>query len=180
MIVIYRANRGDVVISECSIAELAKASGVTSRTLRHYDAIGLLPADRTSSGGVRYYGEASVLRLQQILILREFGLGLAEIAEIVDEEKDPLTALRSHLMKLLAERERFDRLATTVASTIAHLEGERGMKPEELFEGLDPAKQARYETELVEKYGKEAEEHIAESKRRMAGWDKAPGPGDRR
>lgn len=160
------------MISECSIAELAKVSGVTSRTLRHYDAIGLLSADRTSSGGVRYYGEASMLRLQQILILREFGLSLAEIAKIVDEEKDSLTVLRTHLMKLLAERKRFDVLATTVARTIAHLEGEKGMKPEELFEGLDPVKQAQYEAELVEKYGKEAEEHITESKRRIAGWDK--------
>ncbi|MET8506299.1 MerR family transcriptional regulator [Streptomyces sp. NPDC004787] len=161
-----------MVIGECSIAELAKASGVTSRTLRHYDAIGLLPADRTSSGGVRYYSKASVLRLQQILILRKLGLGLAEISGIVDEDTDPLTALRRHLMKVLAERDRFDRLAATVATTIAHLEGGKGMKPEELFTGLDPVKQAQYEAELVGKYGKEAEEHIEQSKRRMSGWDK--------
>ncbi|WP_327267267.1 TipAS antibiotic-recognition domain-containing protein [Streptomyces sp. NBC_01218] len=159
------------VAEEWSITALAAMSGLTSRALRHYDALGLLPADRAGSGGKRYYGEASVLRLQSILLLRELGLGLAEIAEVVDEEKDAVTALRGHLVKLLAERERFDQLAKTVANTLAHLEGTTPMNPAELFEGLDPVKQAQYETELVDRHGKKVMEHITESKRRMAGWD---------
>ncbi|RLV09869.1 MerR family transcriptional regulator [Streptomyces griseocarneus] len=161
------------MVEEWSIAELARTSGVTSRTLRHYDAIGLLPADRIAAGGVRHYGRASVLRLQQILVLRELGLGLPEIAEVVNEDKDAAEALRGHLMRLLAERERFDRLARTVADTIAHLEGEKQMKPEELFEGIDPVRQAAYEAEIVDRFGPEAEAHIAEGKRRMAVWDKS-------
>ncbi|MFG2606563.1 MerR family transcriptional regulator [Streptomyces sp. NPDC048514] len=158
---------------EWSIAELAKSSGLTSRTLRHYDEIGLLPATAVSGSGMRFYDADSVLRLQRILVLRELGLSLSEITGIVDQETDAVVALRSHLLNLLAQRDRFDRLAATVARTIAHLERENEVKPEELFEGLSPADQARYESELIAKYGPEAERHIAESKRRMASWGKS-------
>ncbi|MET8575781.1 TipAS antibiotic-recognition domain-containing protein [Streptomyces sp. NPDC005012] len=157
---------------EWPIARLAKASGVTVRTLRHYDAIGLLPADHQGPGGVRHYSAASALRLQRILLLRDLGLGLAEIAAIVDEEKDAAEALRSHLTGLLAERRRMDRLVETVAATIAHLEGERDMALEDLFDGIDPARQAVHEAELVDRFGEEARHHIEESRRRTAGWDR--------
>lgn len=63
-----------------STAEVARISGVTSRTLRHYDAVGLLPPARIGAGGLRFYGEAELLRLQRILVLRELGLGLVRIA----------------------------------------------------------------------------------------------------
>ncbi|MFE5211924.1 TipAS antibiotic-recognition domain-containing protein [Streptomyces sp. NPDC056600] len=158
---------------EWSITRLAKASGVTVRTLRHYDAVGLLPADRLGAGGVRHYTAASALRLQRILLLRGLGLGLSEIAAVVDEEKDAVEALRTHLDGLLAERRRVERLVETVTATIAHLEGERDMALEELFDGIDPARQAAYEAELVDRYGDEARQQIAESRRRTAGWDRA-------
>ena len=61
---------------EWPIAEVARMSGVTARTLRHYDETGLLPPARTGAGGHRYYGPAQLLRLQQILVLRTLGLGL--------------------------------------------------------------------------------------------------------
>jgi DNA-binding transcriptional MerR regulator len=158
---------------EWPIARLAKAAGVTVRTLRHYDAIGLLPADRQGPGGVRHYTAASALRLQHILLLRRLGLGLPEIASVVDEEKDAVEALRAHLAGLLAERRRVERLVETVAATIAHLEGERDMALEELFDGIDPARQAVHEAELVDRFGEEARRHIEESRRRTSGWDRA-------
>jgi DNA-binding transcriptional MerR regulator len=69
-----------------SIAEVARMSGVTSRTLRHYDQIGLLPPTWIASNGYRHYEEDDLLRLQQILLLRELGLGLAEIASVLDHQ----------------------------------------------------------------------------------------------
>jgi DNA-binding transcriptional MerR regulator len=158
---------------EWSITRLAKASGVTVRTLRHYDAVGLLPADRLGPGGVRHYTAASALRLQRVLLLRELGLGLSEIAAVVDEEKDAVEALRAHLTGLLAERRRVERLVETVTATIAHLEGEREMALEDLFDGIDPARQAAHEAELIDRFGDDARRHIAESRRRTAGWDRA-------
>jgi MerR family transcriptional regulator, thiopeptide resistance regulator len=53
-----------------SIADVARMSNVTARTLRHYDAIGLLPPAWTAAGGRRYYEREQLLRLQQVLLLR--------------------------------------------------------------------------------------------------------------
>ncbi|MBZ4322876.1 MerR family transcriptional regulator [Streptomyces huiliensis] len=104
------------------IAEVARMSGVTARTLRHYDEIGLLPPARTGVNGHRYYGERELLRLQQVLVLRALGLGLPEIGRILAAHVDELEALRGHHRRLLAERDRIDALAATVARTITELE----------------------------------------------------------
>ena len=64
-----------------SIQEIARLVGTTSRTLRHYDEIGLLPPARIAANGYRHYDEAALVRLQRILLLRELGLGLPAIAE---------------------------------------------------------------------------------------------------
>ena len=104
-----------------SITEVARMSGVSSRTLRHYDEIGLLPPARVADNGYRYYARAELLRLQQILLLRELGLGLADIASILDSQLDAVQALRAHHRRLLAERDRLTVLARTVARTIDEL-----------------------------------------------------------
>jgi DNA-binding transcriptional MerR regulator len=139
-----------------SIAEVARMSGVTSRTLRHYDEIGLLPPGRIASNGYRHYEEDDLLRLQQILVLRELGLGLTEIAGILDLQADEAEALRAHHKRLLAERDRLATLAGTVERTIAELEERKEgsdmpkiSKPENLFEGFDPA---QYDAEARERW----------------------------
>ncbi|WP_327239279.1 MULTISPECIES: MerR family transcriptional regulator [unclassified Streptomyces] len=129
------------------IAEVARMSGVTARTLRHYDEIGLLPPARIGTNGHRYYEERQLLQLQQILVLRALGLGLPEIGRILAAQVDELEALRGHRRRLLAERDRLDALAGTVSRTIAELEQSRKdgrtmtsiNRPENLFEGVRPA-----------------------------------------
>ncbi|WP_031044176.1 MerR family transcriptional regulator [Streptomyces sp. NRRL F-5650] len=128
------------------IAEVARMSGVTARTLRHYDEIGLLPPARVGTNGHRYYGEPQMLRLQQILVLRALGLGLPEIGRVLAEQVDEVEALRGHHRRLLAERDRLDALAGTVSRTIAELEQSRKdgrpmtiNRPENLFEGVTAA-----------------------------------------
>lgn len=66
-----------------SITEVARLAGTTSRTLRHYDRIGLLAPSRVGSNGYRYYDEAALVRLQRVLLLRELGVGLPAIAEML-------------------------------------------------------------------------------------------------
>ncbi|WP_405844690.1 MerR family transcriptional regulator [Streptomyces platensis] len=135
------------------IAEVARMSGVTARTLRHYDEIGLLPPARIGTNGHRYYEERELLRLQQILVLRALGLGLTEIGRVLAAQIDELAALRGHHRRLLAERDRLDALAGTVSRTITELEQSRkdgspmtGInRPENLFEGIQPA---QYEESL--------------------------------
>ncbi|GES02055.1 MerR family transcriptional regulator [Acrocarpospora corrugata] len=139
-----------------SIAQVARMSGVTSRTLRHYDEIGLLTPAWVGGNGYRHYEEDQLLRLQQILVLRELDLGLAEIKEIVDRQTDPVAALREHHRRLLGERDRLDAVARMVARTITELQeskGKGGMskisRPENLFEGFDGV---RYRAEARERW----------------------------
>jgi DNA-binding transcriptional MerR regulator len=153
-----------------STAQVARMTRVTSRTLRHYDHIGLLRPARVGANGQRYYEREHLLRLQRILVLRELGLGLPAIARVVDGGTSAAAQLRRHHGWLLAERDRFDRLARTVATTIEELEGGEKVSTEQLFDGVDPERQARYEADLIERYGDEVVPHLAESKRRMAGW----------
>jgi DNA-binding transcriptional MerR regulator len=120
-----------------SITQLARMSGVTARALRHYDEIGLLRPDRVGDNGYRWYEREQLLRLQEILLLRQLDLDLPTIGRILDGEHDRLAALRDHRERLLAERDRMDRLVRTIASTIADLEGSTAMPDNELFDGFD-------------------------------------------
>jgi 8-oxo-dGTP diphosphatase len=121
-----------------SIQQVARVSGVTARTLRYYDEIGLLRPARVGTNGYRYYEREQLLRLQQILLLRELGLDLATIGGVVDAEHDPVEALRRHHRRLLDEWERLHRLAATVAATVKHLEEGTDMPAENLFEAMTP------------------------------------------
>jgi DNA-binding transcriptional MerR regulator len=77
-----------------SIQEIARLAGTTSRTLRHYDDIGLLPPSRIAANGYRHYDAASLVRLQRILLLRELGLGLPQIAEVLGPSTGSGTQVR--------------------------------------------------------------------------------------
>ncbi|HEY6747142.1 MAG TPA: MerR family transcriptional regulator [Mycobacteriales bacterium] len=141
-----------------SIAEVARMSGVTSRTLRHYDAIGLLPPARVAADGRRHYGRSELLRLQRILLLRELGVGLPAIAEALADGGDEVAVLRRHRDRLEDERDRLARLIRTVDRT---MKGGEEMTTEEMFDGFA---HHPYEAEARERYGDEA---VDESWRRI-------------
>ena len=69
-----------------TIQEVTRATGVTSRTLRHYDEIGLLPASFTGPGGIRHYDDDSLIRLQRILLLRDLGVVAHEVGDVEGRE----------------------------------------------------------------------------------------------
>ncbi|GAA4207591.1 MerR family transcriptional regulator [Actinocatenispora rupis] len=139
-----------------SIAEVARMSGVTSRTLRHYDEIGLLPPARIASNGHRHYERAELLRLQQILLMRELGVGLREIRAVLDSQVDRVSVLREHHRRLLAERDRLDTLVRTVGRTIAELQEDDTMstinRPENLFEGFTEQSRTEVDAEARERW----------------------------
>jgi DNA-binding transcriptional MerR regulator len=158
-----------------SIVEVARTAGVSSRTLRHYADLGLVAPAYVGANGYRYYEHPQLLRLQEVLVLRELGLPLEAIARVLDGTQDRAAVLRAHRRALLAESERLARLADTVGRTVDEIEegGETTMRPEELFDGFDAEKQKAYEAELVERYGPGVQEHIDESWRRIGRMDKA-------
>jgi len=155
------------------IGEVAHLSGVTTRTLRHYGDIGLLLPCATGADGTRYYGRAELLRLQRILLLRELGLGLAHVAEVIDGDVDELTALRRHRDEYATELERRREVLATIDATIENVTQGAPMRPEDLFDGFDPEQQERWEAELVGRYGDEARARIDSSRQRTSTWQRA-------
>ena len=153
-------------MKQYTVKQAASLSGVSVRTLHHYDEIGLLKPAHLGANGYRYYGREELLRLQQILFHRELGLGLEQIGALLDDPNfDRLAALRAHRGKLGTERERFGHLIATIDRTIAELNGEQDMADKDLYQGFSPEKQAQWEREIVEKFGDSGREKIAESKR---------------
>jgi len=145
---------------EYTINKLAKLAGVSTRTLRYYDELGLLSPARVSSNGYRIYGQKEIDRLQQILFYRELGVSLEEIRNILaSKDFDGLSALESHLTALLARREQLNLLVANVEKTIKTMKGEMIMSDQEKFEGflqkLADHNEHQYGEEARAKYGDE-------------------------
>jgi len=153
-----------------TVKELAKLSGVTTRTLHYYDEINLLKPAYHSENGYRYYEKEQLLRLQQIMFYRELDLPLAIIQEILSNSSfNLISALTSHKQNLSKQAERLQGLMNTIDQTIKHIKGEKQMSDEQLFNGFDEEKQRQYEEEIKGKYG---EKLLYESKQRTKNWNK--------
>ncbi|MHC0036240.1 MerR family transcriptional regulator [Pseudoneobacillus sp. C159] len=143
---------------EYTVQKLAILAGVSTRTLRYYDEIGILKPARVNSSGYRIYGQAEVDRLQQILFYRELGVGLESINEIVTAPAfNGANALREHREKLLEKRAQLDLLIQNVDKTIALTEGRITMSDKEKFKGFKKKmveeNESKYGKEIREKYG---------------------------
>jgi DNA-binding transcriptional MerR regulator len=144
-----------------TVKQLADLAGVSTRTLRYYDQIGLLKPAGTTEAGYRLYSSAEVDRLQQILFYREIGMSLEQIGEIISApDFDLKQALLSHRTYLLQKRAQLDQLLRTVERSLAGLEGRIVMHDKEKFEGfkkqLIEENEAKFGREAREKYGDEA------------------------
>ncbi|WP_017572925.1 MerR family transcriptional regulator [Nocardiopsis halotolerans] len=134
---------------EWTIQQVAHSAGVSSRTLRHYDDIGLLPPSRVGDNGYRYYDAAAVARLQRVLLLRDLGLGLPAIADVLDRQQDEEAALRNHIGLLEAERDRLDQRIRAVRRTLDARRSGRDGSMEMMLEGFnDP-----YRDEVIARWG---------------------------
>ena len=157
-----------------TVKQVARLSGVSVRTLHHYDEVGLLKPACVGANGYRYYGREELLRLQQILFHRELGFSLEEIGRALDAAGfDKVAALKAHRAKLEAETKRYRELMRTIDQTLAALEGDAKMEDKAMYRGFDPEKQAGYEKELVETHGPGMQGHIDRAKQGMAGWKQA-------
>ncbi len=154
-----------------TVKQFSQLAGVTPRTLHHYDEIGLLKPSRVGENGYRYYGEESVLRLQQILFYRELGMPLEDIKKIMGRRDfDVLGALYSHKEALQKQVTRLNRLITTVDNTIHHLKGTTIMSEKGLFEGFSEEQQEQYAAEAEKMYDPET---VRESNRKWKAYSPA-------
>ena len=137
-----------------TVGRVAEIAGVTVRTLHHYDEIGLLTPGERTSAGIRRYDDNDLERLQQILLYRELGFTLDEIATILD---DPDVEARAHLRRQHALlRDRISRLQEMVAAVEYMLEAQKmgiNLTPEEKFEVFGDFDPDAYAEEVEERWG---------------------------
>ncbi len=144
-----------------SISQLSKMAGVSSRTLRYYEEIGLLMPREKGENGYRYYDLQQVDRLQQIMFYRSFDMELEEIKNILDaDDFNPISALESHIVKLENQKEKINRLIDNVNKTILSLKGETTMSDKEKFaafkQNIVNENEKKYGEEARRKYGDKA------------------------
>ncbi|KTD36321.1 mercury resistance transcriptional regulator SkgA [Legionella nautarum] len=155
-----------------TIKQLAKLSGVSTRTLRFYDEISLLKPAAYGENQYRYYKEEQLLLLQQILFFRELEFSLNEIKQILRcNDFDKIKSLQQHKSLLQAKALRTSTLIQTIDKTISHLKGQNKMRIEEMFDGFDPIKQQEHEQHMLNS-GIISQQQIDESWKRVAHWKK--------
>lgn len=139
--------------AEVPIGELAQRVGISTRTLRHYDAIGLLPPSRTDHAGQRFYDDEAVAVLLRIVALRDLGLGLGTIEEMLDRPTSSADALAEHADLLRDRISRLTRQLTSVTTTLQSLRNKESIMSEHTFDGFDPE---IFEQEVTERWGADA------------------------
>ena len=138
------------------VKEVSKLTGVSIRTLHHYDAIGLLTPDDSTEAGYRLYSDENLATLQQILFFRELGFPLKKIKEMLDSPSfDRQEAFVMQWKMLIDKRKQLDGMIEIIEKTIQHGKGEYSMTNEEKFKGFDFARNP-YEQEARERRGDKA------------------------
>jgi DNA-binding transcriptional MerR regulator len=154
-----------------NVGEVAALAGVTVRTLHHYDRIGLLSPSGRTGAGYRQYGPADLDRLHQVLLYRELGFPLEEVATLLDApDADPEAHLRRQHRLL---RDRLERTQAMVAAVEKEMEARSmgiSLTPEERFEVFGDWLPEEYEAEAEQKWGET--EAWAQSKRRTTSYSK--------
>ncbi|MBK8506692.1 MAG: MerR family transcriptional regulator [Saprospiraceae bacterium] len=138
-----------------TVKKLAQMSGVSVRTLHHYDKIGLLHPLMRTEARYRFYGEEELLKLQQILFYKELDFSLDAIKVILDDPSfEIINALKQQRSCLSQKKQRLEKLVKTIDKTIDHIKEQKIMLTlEELYEGINPEIATKYRIEIQEKYG---------------------------
>jgi DNA-binding transcriptional MerR regulator len=155
-----------------NVGEVAGLAGVTVRTLHHYDRIGLLSPSERSAAGYRCYSSTDLDRLHQVLLYRELGFPLEQVATLLD---DPSADPEAHLRRQHALlRDRLERTSAMLTAVEKELEARAmgiSLTPEERFEVFGDHDPAQYEAEVEERWGET--EAYAQSNRKTAAYSKA-------
>jgi len=138
------------------VKEVSELTGVSVRTLHHYNDIGLLVPDDLTEAGYRLYSNENLATLQQILFFRELGFALKKIKELLTSPAfDRQEAFELQRKMLIDKRRNLDEMIQTIEKTIRSGKGELEMTNDEKFQGFDFSKNA-YEQEARERWGDKA------------------------
>lgn len=140
-------------------------SGVSVRTLHHYDEIGLL-CPKKEENGYRYYSEDDMATLQSILFYKYLGFSLKEIKNLLkNKDEEILARLKNQLALMENEKKRLLTLIKTLRKTIESEERKINMPTEEKFKGFKYEDNEKYIKEAKEKYGNEVIEKSLEKQK---------------
>lgn len=146
-----------IINDNYTVKQLAALAGVSVRTLHYYDQVGLLVPSVRTEANYRLYGEAELLRLQQILFYKELGLSIQQIGDVLnDPEFDVLTSLEEHRIAMLQKQEQLSVLLNTIDKTIRKLKGKIMLTNEELYTGFTKEQVELIRNEAMNKYGGDA------------------------
>lgn len=155
-----------------TVGSVARMSGVTVRTLHHYDEIGLLTPGGRSDAGYRRYGDADLERLQQILFYRELGFGLDEIKTVMTDGGADASAHLARQHALLLDRiGRLERMAAAVEKALEARTMGISLTPEERFDVFGDFDPDTHAVEVAERWGDS--DAFRESRQRAARYAKA-------
>ena len=136
-----------------TVGDVARLSGVTVRTLHHYDRIGLVTPSGRTAAGYRLYGEGDLDRLHAVLGYRELGFALEQITDLLDGTADPLAHLRRQHGLVRSRMEQLERLLRGLEKEMeAHMSGMR-LTPEEKFEVFGDHDPDEYADEARDQWG---------------------------
>lgn len=145
-------------MNEWPISKVARATGLTSRTLRHYEQIGLLQPLRVANNGYRFYGPQEIARLYRILSLRALGIPLETIRQVVADECELEEAVKTRLRLLKEQQLQITRQLSTAQQVLETIQQEQIVDIEQLFAGFD---NSQYESEVRSRWGNDAWERSA-------------------
>ncbi|SEN70976.1 MerR family transcriptional regulator [Lihuaxuella thermophila] len=145
------------------VGEIAKQTGITVRTLRYYDQLGLLKPTEHTETGHRLYTYQDLLRLQQILSLRQLGFPLEEIKQILESgQLIPLKLVRMHRERVEAQIQEQHELYRQLANLERVLTSRQELSVEQLIHLLGAMK-------MTEKYFNEEQMEYLKKRREMLG-----------
>ena len=137
------------------IKQVSEISGVSVRTLHHYDNIGLL-SPKKDENGYRHYSEEDLTYLQTILYYKYLGFSLKEIESLLQQNEETLIQhLQKQLILMKKEKEKLLTLIDTLEKTILSTERKIKMSSEEKFKGFSVSDNKKYKNEAIKKYGEE-------------------------
>src|SRR5712692_10136203 len=145
------------------VGELARRTGLTVRTLHHYDAIGLLRPSRHTDAGYRLYTAGGVARLQQVLSLRQLGFSLEEVRDCLDRPGfSPLEVIGLHVARLREQIELQRKLCERLEALAVHLRAAGEVSADEFLRTIE-------EMTMIEKYFTPEQQTLIQEGREQAG-----------
>ena len=145
------------------IKKVSEISGVSVRTLHHYDEIGLL-SPKKNENGYRYYSEDDMSFLQMILFYKYLKFPLKQIKELLkQEDTEILHHLKKQLVLMQKEKQKLLTLIDTLEKTIESRERKFTMSTKEKFKGFTYQDNEKYKQKAIDLYGKEVIEEAVKN-----------------